>query len=440
MLLQALQLEPVYMENESESRRFVTDQNLHRYLRARNFDQAKAKKLILETLTWRLAYKPEAITAAEVEPECATGKIRVLAERDVHHRPIIVMDSSRENSKTHDSQLRHLVWQLERAKRKMNTQPVAAGEKPPPPVEKVSSTSGERADAREWPERDAQPRCLVSRCVVLFVFFSVQYCIFINMERNSIWNSPPMKTSMETLKTLTDRCPEHLVRRLQQRQWQHSWRAKACWHSTSRSARNPHSLSNVSPFVLFVFRATPLSTSPACCSLACGRAASPSWTRRRCRRLCSSAATCRPAAPTTGSWRRSSGRAGESGATSRKTNTTTRHSGPPCSRMRKSPTNERRRRRRRPLWLHLHLLLLLLLLLRLLSLRMVRSSLRCLLFRSLRLPPPPTLPLSLLRLPTSLLRMRPPLLLAPPRTLLWLRPPPPRALLRPVEPVEIMIS
>jgi hypothetical protein len=37
-----------------------------------------------------------------------------------------------------------------------------------------------------------------------------KYCLFINMERNSIWNSPPMKTSTETLKTLTDRYPEHL--------------------------------------------------------------------------------------------------------------------------------------------------------------------------------------------------------------------------------------
>lgn len=30
------------------------------------------------------------------------------------------------------------------------------------------------------------------------------------MERNSIWNSPPLKTSLETLKTLTERYPEHL--------------------------------------------------------------------------------------------------------------------------------------------------------------------------------------------------------------------------------------
>jgi hypothetical protein len=102
----------------------------------------------------------------------------VLQQLDRHSRPIIVMDPSRENSKNHDSQLRHLVWQLERAKRKMNVRPHA---------------EGPAAD-----EAQAKPA------------FVEKYCLFINMERNSIWNSPPLKTSMETLKTLTDRLPEHL--------------------------------------------------------------------------------------------------------------------------------------------------------------------------------------------------------------------------------------
>lgn len=137
------------------------------YLRARNFDLAKSKKLMLETLTWRLAYGPSRITAGEVEKECATGKIRVLPDLDRHGRPIIVMDSSRENTKGHESQLRHLVWQLERASRKM----------PPATADGLQ---------RE------------------------KYCLFVNMQRHSIWNSPPMKTSLETLKTLTDRYPEHL--------------------------------------------------------------------------------------------------------------------------------------------------------------------------------------------------------------------------------------
>lgn len=165
-------------QHPAESTRFLSDQNLHRYLRARQFDLKKAHKLIMETLAWRLAYEPESISAAQVESECKTGKIRVLQQLDRHSRPIIVMDPSRENSKNHDSQLRHLVWQLERAKRKMNVRPNAEGAA----VE----------------EAQAKPA------------FVEKYCLFINMERNSIWNSPPLKTSMETLKTLTDRLPEHL--------------------------------------------------------------------------------------------------------------------------------------------------------------------------------------------------------------------------------------
>jgi hypothetical protein len=74
---------------------------------------------------------------------------------------ILVMDSSRENSKDYVKNVRHLVFQLERAKRLMN------GE-----VEK--------------------------------------YCLFIHFSRHSMSTSPPMKVSMETLKCLTDRYPEHL--------------------------------------------------------------------------------------------------------------------------------------------------------------------------------------------------------------------------------------
>ena len=121
------------------------------YLRARQFDISKSSKLLVESLTWRLAYKPASITAKEVEPECATGKIRVLPELDRHNRPILVLDSSRENSKNHDSQLRHLVWQLERAKSKMN-QHQGGGPKSTP-VEKycLSETNNEEINNRKGP-------------------------------------------------------------------------------------------------------------------------------------------------------------------------------------------------------------------------------------------------------------------------------------------------
>lgn len=170
-LKQAVMQETVVKENQELAEMFITQQNLHRYLRARNFDQKKSKQLLLESFTWRAAYKPHLLRAADVEAEHNTGKILVLPQRDRHGRPIIVMDSSRENSKTHDSQVRHLVWQLERARRHMN-RPVAPGQPKHPFVEK--------------------------------------YCIFINMTRHSIFNAPPLKTSMETLETLTKRYPEHL--------------------------------------------------------------------------------------------------------------------------------------------------------------------------------------------------------------------------------------
>lgn len=181
-LKHAVLASPAIAAHSAEAEKFLTVQNLHRYLRARQFDHAKSTKLLQESLAWRLTYKPHEITAAEVEAECKTGKIRVLPDLDRHQRPIIVMDSSRENSKNHDSQLRHLTWQLERASRKMNV-PVAGQPAP---------------DAADPSSPAAYPHLIE------------KYCLFINMERNSLWNSPPMKTSMETLKTLTERFPEHL--------------------------------------------------------------------------------------------------------------------------------------------------------------------------------------------------------------------------------------
>jgi len=155
---------------DPDIRRFLTDQNLHRFLRARNFDHSKSLKLLVDCLEWRRSFKPSSIRAAEVESECVTGKIIVRPELDRHNRPIIVMDSSRENSKGHENQLRHLVFQLERAKRKMN-------------VEVPVSQSGVHVE---------------------------KYCLFVNMTRHSMRNAPPLKTSLETLKTLTARYVEHL--------------------------------------------------------------------------------------------------------------------------------------------------------------------------------------------------------------------------------------
>jgi len=178
-LLEAVKADPLYAKHQSECDHFLSEQNLHRYLRARQFDQVKAKKLLLESLAWNVTYQPERITAASVEHECVTGKIRVLQELDIHGRPIIVMDSSRENNhKQHESNIRHLVWQLVRAERKMN----GADRAPDAPLPAVpgGNTPVEK------------------------------YALFVNMERHSIWNSPPMQTSKETLKTLTERFPEHL--------------------------------------------------------------------------------------------------------------------------------------------------------------------------------------------------------------------------------------
>jgi hypothetical protein len=156
-----LEAEPILINNQY-CRDFVTDQLLHQYLRARSNDLKKAKKLLLGTLEWRLATKPDEIPLSKIEPQQKTGKM-LINGLDRHKRPVWVMDSSKGkgSNKDHDTAIAQLLYLLEFAKRKMS-----GG------VEK--------------------------------------YCLFIHLENYSMFNAPPMKTSMETLRCLTDRYVEHL--------------------------------------------------------------------------------------------------------------------------------------------------------------------------------------------------------------------------------------
>jgi hypothetical protein len=86
---------------------------------ARNFNLAAAIKLISEALEWREKRQPDTIEPDHVlSHESETGKI-YWAGFDKWDRSVLVFDSSVQNTKNADSQMRFLAWNLEFAFRVM---------------------------------------------------------------------------------------------------------------------------------------------------------------------------------------------------------------------------------------------------------------------------------------------------------------------------------
>lgn len=94
---------------------FCDDACLRRYLEARNWNVDKAKKMLEETLKWRSAFKPEEIRWHEVAGEGETGKVYRANFQDREGRTVLVLRPGKQNTSSHDNQLRHLVYLIENA-------------------------------------------------------------------------------------------------------------------------------------------------------------------------------------------------------------------------------------------------------------------------------------------------------------------------------------
>ncbi|XP_010939284.1 uncharacterized protein [Elaeis guineensis] len=97
------------------SLQYCTDACLRRYLEARNWNVDKSKKMLEETLKWRSTYKPEEIRWHEVAIEGETGKAYRANFHDREGRTVLIMRPAKQNTSSHDNQLRHLVYLLENA-------------------------------------------------------------------------------------------------------------------------------------------------------------------------------------------------------------------------------------------------------------------------------------------------------------------------------------
>ena len=118
----------------------------------------------MANLQWRLEYKPDLILATDPDIESNADCGAIITESlDQFGRPLLLMDGARRSIKqtSNDSQIKHVFFQLERAKQYMKGD-----------VEK--------------------------------------YCLFINNDRYSFRNSPPFSVTLEVAKTLTDRYVESL--------------------------------------------------------------------------------------------------------------------------------------------------------------------------------------------------------------------------------------
>lgn len=94
-------------------RMWLTRECLLRYLRATKWSVNDARLRLLCTLGWRREYGVEALTAAYVSPENATGK-QVINGYDVAARPCLYLNPALQNTSNNDKQIQHLVFSLER--------------------------------------------------------------------------------------------------------------------------------------------------------------------------------------------------------------------------------------------------------------------------------------------------------------------------------------
>ncbi|KAF8311704.1 CRAL/TRIO domain-containing protein [Clavulina sp. PMI_390] len=102
-------------ELTADEKRWLTREQLLRYLRATKNDAPEAIARLEATLRWRRSYGLNSfITPDYVEPEGLTGKV-VLFGYDNSCRPSVYLLPSRQNTDVPEKQLQYTIWNIERA-------------------------------------------------------------------------------------------------------------------------------------------------------------------------------------------------------------------------------------------------------------------------------------------------------------------------------------
>ncbi|XP_045803362.1 phosphatidylinositol transfer protein 3-like [Trifolium pratense] len=94
---------------------YCSDASISRYLKSQNWNVKKASQMLKQSLKWRKEYKPEEIRWDEVSNEAETGKIYRPNYFDKHGRPVLIMRTNRQKSKTLKEEIKHFVYCMENA-------------------------------------------------------------------------------------------------------------------------------------------------------------------------------------------------------------------------------------------------------------------------------------------------------------------------------------
>jgi len=100
---------------------WCNDLCLYRYLRARDWDVNKAEHMLLNSLQWRRIYRPDLITAKDVEIELRNEGKMYRGGFDKIGRPIIYMKPAKDNTGVPEREVkvRYLVYVMEKTIRAM---------------------------------------------------------------------------------------------------------------------------------------------------------------------------------------------------------------------------------------------------------------------------------------------------------------------------------
>ncbi|MED6197986.1 hypothetical protein PIB30_061904 [Stylosanthes scabra] len=103
------------------SLKYCTDACLRRYLKARNWNVDKSKKMLEDTLNWRSTYKPEEIRWHEVGVDGENGKLYRANFYDKQGRIVLIVRPALQSTKSMEDRLKFVVYHLENAM--LNLQP-----------------------------------------------------------------------------------------------------------------------------------------------------------------------------------------------------------------------------------------------------------------------------------------------------------------------------
>ncbi|KAK1644458.1 hypothetical protein QYE76_062263 [Lolium multiflorum] len=95
--------------------KYCNESCLIRYLEARNWNVDRSRKMLEESLKWRLAKRPEDVRWPDVSVEAETGKLYRANFTDREGKTVVVMRPAKKNTSSHEGQLQYLIYTLENA-------------------------------------------------------------------------------------------------------------------------------------------------------------------------------------------------------------------------------------------------------------------------------------------------------------------------------------